>query len=112
MLNRIWAAFFGIGLLVAAWRSLVAGDHATWAAMVAASFEMAKTGFACEDAIVFWDRTNREDWEISEQSYLGISSRGYVPGPFSEREQQLWEFDQFVLGRLGGVRHRDTETQR
>ena len=62
--------------------------------------EIAKAGFACEDAIVFWDRTNREDWEISEQSYLGISSRGYVPGPFAERERQLWEFDQFVLSKL------------
>jgi Rieske 2Fe-2S family protein len=62
--------------------------------------EIAKTGFACEDAIVLWDRTNREDWEISEQSYLGISSRGYLPGPFAEREKQLWEFDQFVLSKL------------
>ena len=59
--------------------------------------EMAKPDFVFEDAIEFWDRTNREDWAISEQSYLGISSRGYVPGPYSEREKQLWEFDQFVL---------------
>jgi Rieske 2Fe-2S family protein len=62
--------------------------------------EMAKPDFVFEDAIEFWDRTNREDWAISEQSYLGISSRGYVPGPYSEREKQLWEFDQFVLSRV------------
>ena len=43
--------------------------------------EMAKPDFVFEDAVEFWDRTNREDWAISEQSYLGISSRGYVPGP-------------------------------
>ena len=71
--------------------------------------EMAKPGFVFDDAIEFWDRTNREDWAISEQSYLGISSRGYLPGPYSAREQQLWEFDQFVLSRMG---HRGTETQR
>ncbi|HWI19519.1 MAG TPA: aromatic ring-hydroxylating dioxygenase subunit alpha [Vicinamibacterales bacterium] len=59
--------------------------------------EMAKPGFVFEDAVEFWDRTNREDWAISEQSYLGISSRGYAPGPYSERERQLWEFDQFIL---------------
>jgi len=59
--------------------------------------EMAKPDFVFEDAVEFWDRTNREDWAISEQSYLGISSRGYVPGPYSEREKQLWEFDQFIL---------------
>ena len=63
--------------------------------------EIAKPDFVFEDAIEFWDRTNREDWAISEQSYLGISSRGYQPGPYSEREKQLWEFDQFVLKRLG-----------
>jgi Rieske 2Fe-2S family protein len=62
--------------------------------------EIAKPGFVFEDAVDFWDRTNREDWAISEQSYLGISSRGYQPGPYSERERQLWEFDQFILGKL------------
>ena len=61
--------------------------------------EMAKKDFVFEDAIEFWDRTNREDWAISKQSYLGISSRGYVPGPYSHREEQLWEFDQFILSR-------------
>ena len=59
--------------------------------------EMAKQAFVFEDAVEFWDRTNREDWAISEQSYLGIGSRGYSPGPYSEREKQLWEFDQFIL---------------
>lgn len=63
--------------------------------------EMAKAGFVFQDAVDFWDRTNREDWAISERSYLGISSRGYVPGPYSGRERQLWEFDQFILDKLG-----------
>jgi spore maturation protein SpmA len=45
VLNRIWASFFLIGLVIAAWRSLIEGDHATWAAMVSATFEMAKTAF-------------------------------------------------------------------
>lgn len=62
--------------------------------------EIAKPDFVYADAVDFWDRTNREDWAISEQSYLGISSRGYQPGPYSERERQLWEFDQFVLSRV------------
>jgi len=63
--------------------------------------EMKKGDFVFQDAVDFWDKTNREDWAISEQSYLGISSRGYQPGPYSAREQQLWEFDQFVLRRVG-----------
>ncbi len=62
--------------------------------------EMAKPNFVFQDAVDFWDRTNREDWAISEQSYLGISSRGYAPGPYSDREKQLWEFDRFIVDRL------------
>ncbi len=45
MLNRIWAAFFLIGFLAAAGKSIFAGDTSVWAAMVASAFEMAKTAF-------------------------------------------------------------------
>ena len=34
----------------------------------------------------FWDVTNRQDWDIVEQSQLGIASRRYAPGPYSPRE--------------------------
>jgi phenylpropionate dioxygenase-like ring-hydroxylating dioxygenase large terminal subunit len=63
--------------------------------------EIAKPGFICDDAIEFWERTNREDWAISERSHRGIASRGYTPGPYSNRETQLWEFDRFILERVG-----------
>ena len=62
--------------------------------------EIARPGFVYEDAVAFWDVTNREDWAISERSQQGIASRGYTPGPYSSRETQLWEFDQFVLSRV------------
>jgi len=58
--------------------------------------EMAKPDFSSDDAIEFWDQTNREDWWISEQSQAGISSRAYTPGPYSEREELLWSFDEIV----------------
>ena len=60
--------------------------------------EMAKPGFEASDAIDFWDQANREDWEISELSQLGIGSRGYTPGPYSRREEMLHAFDQIVAG--------------
>jgi phenylpropionate dioxygenase-like ring-hydroxylating dioxygenase large terminal subunit len=63
--------------------------------------EIARPGFVYEDAVEFWDVTNREDWAISERSQQGISSRGYAPGPYSNREGQLWEFDRFILSRVG-----------
>jgi Rieske 2Fe-2S family protein len=58
--------------------------------------ELARPDFNPDDAIEFWDQTNREDWWISEQSQLGISSRVYQPGPYSEREELLWSFDAIV----------------
>ena len=62
--------------------------------------EIARPGFVWEDAVEFWDVTNREDWAISERSHRGIASRGYTPGPYSARETQLWEFDRFILSRV------------
>ena len=58
--------------------------------------ELARPDFHADDAVEFWDQTNREDWWISEQSQAGIQSRVYQPGPYSERESLLWSFDEIV----------------
>jgi Rieske 2Fe-2S family protein len=60
-----------------------------------------RPGFVMDDAVEFWDRTNREDWWISEQSQKGIQSRAYEPGPYSEREELLWSFDEIVKRSAG-----------
>jgi glycine betaine catabolism A len=62
--------------------------------------EIARPNFVWHDAVEFWDVTNREDWTISERSQQGIASRGYTPGPYANRETQLWEFDRFILSRV------------
>jgi Rieske 2Fe-2S family protein len=61
--------------------------------------ELVKADFQADDAIEFWDITNREDWHIVELSQLGIQSRAYSPGPYSRREELLHAFDQVVLRR-------------
>jgi Rieske 2Fe-2S family protein len=61
--------------------------------------EMAKPGFVAADALEFWDKTNREDWLISELSQQGISSRAYTPGPYSPREGLPMAFDRMILER-------------
>jgi Rieske 2Fe-2S family protein len=71
--------------------------------------EMAKPTFHADDAIEFWDVTNREDWWIAEQSQAGISSRAYRPGPYSEREALLWSFDQIVRREAGEPSRSDEE---
>jgi phenylpropionate dioxygenase-like ring-hydroxylating dioxygenase large terminal subunit len=58
--------------------------------------EIGTPGFQIDDAVEFWDATNREDWWIAEQSQAGIQSRAYEPGPYSERESLLWSFDEIV----------------
>jgi Rieske 2Fe-2S family protein len=61
--------------------------------------EMAKSSFHGDDAVEFWDSTNREDWGISELSQAGIRSRAYTPGPYSPREGLLQALDRMVLLR-------------
>jgi len=46
----------------------------------------AAAGYNIADAEEFWDRTNRQDWDICERSQAGVGSRAYTPGPYSPRE--------------------------
>jgi len=63
--------------------------------------ERAKPEFELSDAIAFWDMTNRQDWHVCELAQAGIGSRGYQPGPYSNREDLLYAFDRFVVEKLG-----------
>ena len=45
MLNKVWGAFFFVAFLVGIAKSVFFADWGVWAAMVGASFDMAKTGF-------------------------------------------------------------------
>jgi Rieske 2Fe-2S family protein len=57
--------------------------------------------FNPDDAIRFWDVTNRQDWHIVEQSHLGIASRRYTPGPYSPRESIPAAWDREYLRQMG-----------
>ena len=63
--------------------------------------EAARPGFDLTDATDFWDMTNRQDWQVCELAQRGISSRGYRPGPYSNREDLLHAWDRFVVETLG-----------
>jgi glycine betaine catabolism A len=60
--------------------------------------ELAREGFSAEDAVEFWDMTNRQDWHVCELSQAGIGSRAYTPGPYSNREDLLYAFDRMIVG--------------
>jgi Rieske 2Fe-2S family protein len=49
------------------------------------------------DGIEFWDQTNREDWQVSELTQLGVASSRYQPGPYSNREAMVAAFDRYYL---------------
>ena len=61
--------------------------------------QVAAPGFDPSSSIGFWDLTNRQDWELSERAQAGISSIGYRPGPYSNREELLHAFDALVVER-------------
>jgi phenylpropionate dioxygenase-like ring-hydroxylating dioxygenase large terminal subunit len=57
--------------------------------------------FHPEDAIGFWDVTNRQDWAIVARSQLGIGSRKYQPGVYSARESIPAAWDRAYLKMMG-----------
>ena len=54
-----------------------------------------------DDAIEFWDMTNKQDWHVCELSQQGISSRAYEPGLYSSRESIPAAWDEYYLRTLG-----------
>jgi len=50
-----------------------------------------------DDAIEFWDTTNKQDWHVCELSQQGIASRAYEPGPYSSREKIPAAWDEYYL---------------
>lgn len=58
---------------------------------------IAAPGFDPKPAVAFWDLTNRQDWELCENTQRGVASRAWTPGPYSELESQLAAFDRHYL---------------
>jgi Rieske 2Fe-2S family protein len=63
--------------------------------------ELARPDFSAASILDFWDMTNRQDWHVCELAQQGIRSRGYSPGPYSNREDLLYAFDRFIVDTLG-----------
>jgi Rieske 2Fe-2S family protein len=59
-----------------------------------------RSDFKPEDAIEFWDMTNRQDWHVCELSQQGITSRAYEPGPYSPRESIPAAWDREYLRQM------------
>jgi Rieske 2Fe-2S family protein len=60
-----------------------------------------RPNFHPDDAIEFWDITNKQDWHVCELSQQGIASRAYQPGPYSPRESIPAAWDREYLRHMG-----------
>ncbi|MBA3563103.1 MAG: aromatic ring-hydroxylating dioxygenase subunit alpha [Gammaproteobacteria bacterium] len=56
--------------------------------------------FDPDDAVEFWDVTNRQDWDLCERVQRGVRSRGYVPGPYHSSEHCVHAFDCWYAGAM------------
>jgi glycine betaine catabolism A len=57
--------------------------------------------FRPDDAVDFWDRTNRQDWHVCELSQAGVSSKMYTPGRYSPQESMPAAWDREYLRQMG-----------
>jgi glycine betaine catabolism A len=57
---------------------------------------IAEPGFDPRDAIGLWDEINRQDWTVCELAQLGMGSRAWKGGRYSDREELVRDFDEFV----------------
>jgi Rieske 2Fe-2S family protein len=60
-----------------------------------------RADFHPNDAVEFWDITNKQDWHVCELSQLGIASRAYRPGSYSPRESIPAAWDREYLRQMG-----------
>jgi len=54
-------------------------------------------GFDPSDAIGLWDEINRQDWTVCELVQEGMASRAWRGGHFSDQEELVQNFDEFVV---------------
>lgn len=66
---------------------------------------VAHPGFDPSDAIDLWDEVNRQDWAVCELAQQGTRSRAWDGPHYSEREELVQDFDEFVARTMGRTPH-------
>ena len=64
---------------------------------------LARPDFDARDMVEFWDLTNRQDWVLCERTQLGVSSRGFRPGPYQPSEDCVHTFDRWYAEQMLGL---------
>lgn len=63
--------------------------------------EMARADFAPEDAVDFWDITNRQDWAVCERVQKGMTARVHQHGHYAPMEDDSLDIRRYVARALG-----------
>jgi glycine betaine catabolism A len=56
------------------------------------------SGFDPRDAVDMWNEINLQDWKVCELAQEGTGSRAWKGGRYSDTEELVQDFDQFVTG--------------
>jgi phenylpropionate dioxygenase-like ring-hydroxylating dioxygenase large terminal subunit len=59
----------------------------------------AQPGFTLDDAVAFWDTTNRQDWHVCELQQRGTASRSWTAGRYATNEPSVQAFDAMIVDR-------------
>lgn len=59
---------------------------------------------SADDAMHFWDVTNRQDWHICELAHLGAKTIAYKQGRYSAEEELVHAIDRYYMKRMGFLR--------
>jgi Rieske 2Fe-2S family protein len=62
---------------------------------------IASPDFDPSDAIGLWDEINRQDWTVCELAQEGMRSRAWSGGRYSDQEELVRDFDEFVVDEYG-----------
>jgi glycine betaine catabolism A len=65
---------------------------------------VAAPDFDPSDAIGLWDEVNRQDWTVCELAQQGMGSRAWSGGRYSDQEELVRDFDEFVLAEYARSR--------
>ena len=63
---------------------------------------MARPDFDPSDAVDMWDEINRQDWAVCERTQLGVRSRAWAGGRFSDQEPLVYDLDKAYEERMTG----------
>ncbi len=63
---------------------------------------MARPDFDPSDAVDMWDEINRQDWAVCERTQMGVRSRAWAGGRFSDQEPLVYDLDKAYEEKMTG----------